>query len=133
MGGMGSSPSAMTKASNLTCGGLRIGCMTPCQINTTCACSLGLLTNTLNIVKYTLLFKLKVAIKPLLNYRRKRGKSFMHDLVDWAEGFPYGFATYQLLVRYSDRRGLKLINGCAATSLGCLEQVFERIDVKKAC
>lgn len=99
----------------------------PRPLNSIYAYSRGLLANTLNIIKYTLLLKPMVAIAPLLNHRRKRGMSVMHDLVDWMGGFPYGFATYDLLERYLNRRGFKLVEGRVATSLGCHEQVFQRI------
>lgn len=100
----------------------------PRPLNSIYAYSLGLLANTLNIIKYTLFLKPMVAISPLLNHRRKRGMSVMHDLVDWMGGFPYEFATYDLLERYLNRRGFKLVEGRVATSLGCHEQVFQRIE-----
>jgi hypothetical protein len=101
----------------------------PRPLNTIYAYSLGLLTHILNIIKYTLLLKPMVAIKPLLNYRRKRGMSVMHDLIDWIGGFPFEFATYDLLVHYMRRRGFELVDGKPATSLGCHELVFRRIEM----
>lgn len=100
----------------------------PKPLNSIYAYSLGLLVNTLNIIKYTLLLKPMVAISPLLNYRRKRGMSVMHDLIYWMGVFPYEFATYDLLERYLNCRGFELVNGRAATSLGCHEQVFQQIE-----
>jgi 2-polyprenyl-6-hydroxyphenyl methylase/3-demethylubiquinone-9 3-methyltransferase len=100
----------------------------PRRLNSIYAYSLGLLTNMLNIIKYTLLLKPGVAFWPLLNGQRKRGMTVMHDLKDWMGGFPYEFATYELLVQYLNRRGLELVYGRPATSLGCHEQVFQRVE-----
>lgn len=98
----------------------------PRPLNTIYAYSLGLLAHMVNILKYTILLKPMVAISPLVNYRRKRGMSVMHDLIDWMGGFPYEFATFDLLEQYLNCRGFELVNGRAATSLGCHEQVFQR-------
>ena len=100
----------------------------PRPLNLIYAYGLGLLANTLNIIKYTLLLKPMVAISPLLNYRRKRGMSVMHDLIDWMGGFPYEFATYDLLVQYLNCRSFEVVNARVATSLGCHELVFQRIE-----
>ena len=73
-----------------------------------------------------------VALKPMLNYRTKRGMTAMHDLIDWMGGFPYEFTKYELLVSYVESRGFKLVNGLAAHSLGCHELVFQRSEELKA-
>jgi 2-polyprenyl-6-hydroxyphenyl methylase/3-demethylubiquinone-9 3-methyltransferase len=54
--------------------------------------------------------------------------SVLHDLIDWMGGFPYEFATYDLLVNYMELRGFELQKGCPNTSLGCHELVFKRIN-----
>ena len=68
-----------------------------------------------------------VAIRPLLEYKRKRGMSVMHDLIDWMGGFPYEFARYEVLEQYLGSRGFALVRGTAATSLGCHEMVFQKM------
>lgn len=51
--------------------------------------------------------------------------SFMHDLIDWFGGFPYEFATYDLLELYLNGHGFNLVGGRAVTSHGCHEQVYQ--------
>jgi len=99
----------------------------PRPLNTIYAYGLGLLTHAVNIIRYSLLLKPMAAISPLLNYRRKRGMSVMHDLIDWMGGFPYEFAAFDVLQRYLSRRGFELVSGRPATSLGCHELVFKRM------
>ena len=98
----------------------------PKPLNTIYAFSLSVLTNAINILKYSLMLKPMVAIEPLLNSRRKRGMSVFHDLIDWMGGFPYEYASYEVLSHYLQCRGFELIQGLPATSLGCHEQVFLR-------
>ena len=99
----------------------------PRPLNTVYAYALGLLVNVLNILKYTLKLKPMTAICPLINYKKNRGMSVMHDLIDWIGGFPYEFAGYQLLEDYLNVRGFVLVRGIEATSLGCHQMVFEKL------
>ena len=50
----------------------------------------------------------------------------MHDMIDWIEGFPFEFATYDVLQNYLEARGFELMNGKRASSLSCHEMVFQR-------
>jgi 2-polyprenyl-3-methyl-5-hydroxy-6-metoxy-1,4-benzoquinol methylase len=100
----------------------------PWPLNTIYAYTLGLLANLLNILKYTLKLKRMTAISPLLEYKQKRGMSIMHDLIDWMGGFPYEFARYEVLEQYMQVRGFALVKGAAATSLGCHEMVFRKVE-----
>lgn len=68
------------------------------------------------------------AIRPLLEYEQKRGMSLMHDLIDWIGGFPYEFVRYEVLVAYMQVRGFALVKAVAATSLGCHELVFQKLE-----
>ena len=99
----------------------------PRPLNTVYAYSLGLAANVLNILKYTLKLKPMVAIRPLLDYKRSRGMSMMHDLVDWIGGFPYECARYDVLSEYMKARGFVCERGKEATSLGCHEMVFRKL------
>lgn len=98
----------------------------PRPLNTLYAYCLGLAAHALNILKYTLKLQPMTAIRPLLNYKQKRGMSVMHDLIDWMGGFPFEFARFEVLEGYLHARGFKLIKGNQATSLGCHEMVFAR-------
>lgn len=100
----------------------------PRPLNTLYAYSTWLLVQAFNLMKYTFLLKPMSAITPLLNYRRKRGMSVTHDLIDWMGGFPYEFAAYDVLVRYLNRRGFDLVVGRPKTSLGCHELLFRRVE-----
>jgi len=96
----------------------------PSPLNTLYAFGFGLISNLVNILKYTCKFKPMVAIKPLLNYRNNRGMSVAHDMIDWIGGFPFEFASYESLNSYMLARGFELLRGKKATSLGCHEMVF---------
>jgi len=98
----------------------------PQPLNTIYAYALGILANVVNILKYTLKLEPMKAIRPLLEYKRKRGMSITHDLIDWMGGFPYEFAKYEVLEEYMKARGFQLVNGKVAKSLGCHEMVFIR-------
>jgi 2-polyprenyl-6-hydroxyphenyl methylase/3-demethylubiquinone-9 3-methyltransferase len=97
----------------------------PQQLNTIYAYVFGLTFHLLNLMKYTLRFKPMNAIRPVLEYKRKRGMSVMHDLIDWMGGFPYEFARYEVLEQYMRVYDFALIRGNETTSLGCHEMVFQ--------
>ena len=80
----------------------------------------------LALVKYTLLLKPMVVLGPLLKDARERGMSAKYDSVDWVGGFPFEFATFELLQAYFEARGFSLINSKRTTSWGCNELAFRR-------
>jgi len=84
----------------------------------------GTLAEVANILKYTLRLEPMKAIRPLLDYRRRRGMSILHDMQDWMGGFPFEFVRYPVLVDYMAARGFTLVRGNEASSLGCHEWVF---------
>ena len=65
-----------------------------------------------------------LAIEPLLRYQAKRGMSWSHDLLDWIGGFPFEFASNELVIAYMSRRGFDVVANRPASSLGCHEWVF---------
>jgi hypothetical protein len=67
------------------------------------------------------------AIRPLLDYNKRRGMSVTHDIVDWIGGFPYEYARFDTLKDYVEHRGFELIRGIPANSLGCHQMVFRRV------
>lgn len=97
----------------------------PWPLNKVYAYSIGGFVLLLNILRYSIRLQPMTAIGPILR-RKIRGMNFSHDLVDWVGGFPFEFATYEVLEKYMDARGFKLMNGKKASSLGCHEQVFVR-------
>lgn len=88
----------------------------------------GTVIEIINIGKYAIKLKPMTAIKPLISYKNNRGMSRMHDMVDLIGGFPFEFATYDVLQDYFSSRGFVEINGRRATSLGCHELVFRLPD-----
>jgi 2-polyprenyl-6-hydroxyphenyl methylase/3-demethylubiquinone-9 3-methyltransferase len=69
----------------------------------------------------------RIAARSLLEYRNNnRGMTIFRDMIDWMGGFPFEFATYDLLEKYMQARGFSLIRGRRATSLGCHEMAFRR-------
>jgi len=60
-------------------------------------------------------------------YRRRRGMSKWHDIVDWVGGYPYEFATPDEIFDFYRARGFTLTKlKCGVVGLGCNEFVFER-------
>ncbi len=78
----------------------------------------------LNILKYTLKLKPMVAIRPLMEYKPRRGMSVKHDILDWMGGFPFEYAKYDVLVEYMKARGFRLTQGKSNRGIGCHELVF---------
>lgn len=89
----------------------------------------GFLSKSFVLLKYTMKLQPMTAISPWLNYKKKRGMSLLHDMIDWMGGFPYEFCSYDLLVQYFNRRGFELVSGRVGVSLGCHEQVFQRVEI----
>jgi 2-polyprenyl-3-methyl-5-hydroxy-6-metoxy-1,4-benzoquinol methylase len=84
-------------------------------------------THVALLIKYTLLLKPMRAIAPLLQRRRARGMSAKYDRVDWIGGFPFEFASFDVLLSYLEARGFALVNGRRDSSLGCNELVMRRV------
>lgn len=80
----------------------------------------------LMLLKYTILLKPMVILGPMLNYKPGRGMSMLSDMVDWYGGLPFEFARYDVLRRYVEAKGFKLVKGVEAGSLGCHEMVFQK-------
>lgn len=60
-------------------------------------------------------------------YRRRRGMSRWHDLIDWVGGYPYEFARPEEIFDFYRARGFTLVRlKCGGVGLGCNEFVFER-------
>lgn len=81
----------------------------------------------LMLLKYTVKLKPLVFLRPIFDYKQKRGMSMLADIVDWYGGFPYEFATYDYLVDYIQSKGFELQKGKKKSSHGCHELVFKRI------
>jgi 2-polyprenyl-6-hydroxyphenyl methylase/3-demethylubiquinone-9 3-methyltransferase len=100
-----------------------IYCRLPYPLNRIYGYVFGLLAYGINFLKCAIQLRPLEGIKPLLNYKKKRGMSFFHDLIDWIGGFPYEFSRFDILESYLDKRGFELVNCRVASSLGCHEIV----------
>jgi 2-polyprenyl-3-methyl-5-hydroxy-6-metoxy-1,4-benzoquinol methylase len=61
------------------------------------------------------------------DYRRRRGMSRWHDIVDWVGGYPYEFATPDEIFDFYRERGFTLDKmQVGGVGLGCNEFVFRR-------
>lgn len=101
---------------------------TPRILQPVYAYTLGAVVTTLNLIKYTIKLRPMMAIAPLIGYQRSRGMSVTHDLIDWIGGFPYEFATFEVIQNYMEARGFQLQKGKRAQSLGCHEMIFRSIE-----
>jgi 2-polyprenyl-3-methyl-5-hydroxy-6-metoxy-1,4-benzoquinol methylase len=74
-----------------------------------------------------------VALRPVdyvrtwTEYQQRRGMSRWHDIVDWAGGYPYEYATPDEVFDFCRALGFELTKmKCGRVGLGCNEFVFER-------
>lgn len=84
------------------------------------------LKNLLVVLKYTLKLQPMTAIRPLLKDKRTRGMSARHDRIDWIGGFPYEFATLEVLRHYFSARGFTVVKEKPNNTLGCHELTLMR-------
>ena len=75
-------------------------------------------TRLLTIIKYTLMLRPMVAFSSLSRDRRDRGMSAKYDNVDWIGGFPFEFASLEVLSSYLEARGFSVINTRETSSWG---------------
>lgn len=98
----------------------------PKGLNKLYAIIIGTFFQVINILKYALMLKPSVAIKPLIGYKKNRGMSIYHDMIDWIGGFPFEVATYKVLCDYFEKHGFEHVDGKKVSSLGCHEILFKR-------
>lgn len=96
----------------------------PNGINKIYAITVGCFFQVINIIKYSLLFNPMKAIRPLLNYKKDRGMSYFHDLIDWYGGFPFEYAKVEELNKFFKLHGFEVIKVKTTTSLGCNEILY---------
>jgi SAM-dependent methyltransferase len=69
----------------------------------------------------------KAYITSWTDYKRERGMSRWHDLVDWVGSYPFEVATPESIFDFNRERGFNLIKLVTRQGLGCNEFVFERV------
>ncbi len=89
--------------------------------------SIGFLAKFLVLLKYTFLLKPMTIVNQWINYKKQRGMSVIHDMIDWVGGYPFEFAKYDVLEAYLKSRGFIVKNSTKASSLGCHQIVFNKI------
>jgi 2-polyprenyl-6-hydroxyphenyl methylase/3-demethylubiquinone-9 3-methyltransferase len=65
-------------------------------------------------------------VRSWTEYRRKRGMSRWHDIVDWVGGYPYEYANPHEIFDFYRARGFTLAALWCDSGLGCNQFVFER-------
>lgn len=83
----------------------------------------------INLIRYSIKCRPMAAIRPFLNYREKRGMHPYRDLVDWIGGYPFEFATFNLLIEFLSARGFERRTGLPASSLGCHQIVARKMAI----
>ena len=61
------------------------------------------------------------------DYKKSRGMSRWHDMIDWIGGYPYEYASAQQLVAFYERNGFKLRKLVPNEGYGCHQLVFDRV------
>lgn len=100
----------------------------PAPINIAYAYLISFITNVLNILKHTILLKPQIAINSIFEKKKNRGMQFKNDMLDWIGGFPFEFVKFDTIVSYFITRNFYLQKAKKATSLGCHEIVFKKIN-----
>jgi SAM-dependent methyltransferase len=59
-------------------------------------------------------------------YKRERGMSRWHDLLDWVGGYPFEVASVESIDRYCSDRGFALENVIRTSRLGCNQFCFRK-------
>ncbi|MGB3809328.1 MAG: class I SAM-dependent methyltransferase [Parvibaculum sp.] len=60
-------------------------------------------------------------------YKKSRGMSRWHDMIDWIGGYPYEYASSQQLIDFYEKDGFKLRKILPNDGYGCHQLVFERL------
>jgi 2-polyprenyl-6-hydroxyphenyl methylase/3-demethylubiquinone-9 3-methyltransferase len=60
-------------------------------------------------------------------YKKSRGMSRWHDMIDWLGGYPYEYASANQLIEFYEKDGYKLRKSLPNDGYGCHQLVFERV------
>jgi SAM-dependent methyltransferase len=60
-------------------------------------------------------------------YKKSRGMSRWHDMIDWIGGYPYEYAKAETLVEFYEKDGFKLSKLAPNNGYGCHQLVFDRV------
>ena len=61
-------------------------------------------------------------------FATKRGMNFYYDVIDWVGGYPYEYASKEVIINYMKHKGFNLIKfNSALVPTGCHEYIFEKV------
>ncbi|HKD28573.1 MAG TPA: glycosyltransferase [Xanthobacteraceae bacterium] len=60
-------------------------------------------------------------------YKKSRGMSRWHDMIDWIGGYPYEYAGAKTLIDFYEKDGFALCKLAANSGYGCHQLVFDRL------
>jgi SAM-dependent methyltransferase len=61
------------------------------------------------------------------NFRKKRGMSWKHDLIDWLGGYPYDYAsTQEIFTLFREKYGMEMVNIKTTNYIGCNQFLFKK-------
>ena len=61
------------------------------------------------------------------DYKKSRGMSRWHDMIDWIGGYPYEYAKAEALVEFYEKDSFELCKLAPNDGYGCHQLVFERV------
>jgi 2-polyprenyl-6-hydroxyphenyl methylase/3-demethylubiquinone-9 3-methyltransferase len=66
-------------------------------------------------------------ISYITNYKKNRGMSWKHDLIDWLGGLPYEYASPDEIINYLGKKGWACKKLIFRNGIGCNEFLFVRV------
>lgn len=79
-------------------------------------------------VFYPIIAMAKLIVTRKNPFKKRRGMSFYHDVIDWVGGYPYEYATREEIISYMEKTGFKCIKFVKPpVPIGCNEFVFLKI------
>jgi 2-polyprenyl-3-methyl-5-hydroxy-6-metoxy-1,4-benzoquinol methylase len=70
------------------------------------------------------ILSIKNPFSRIIDYKKKRGMSFFHDIEDWLGGYPFEVATPDIILQFFRKKGFELINLKTTNKMGCNEFLF---------
>jgi 2-polyprenyl-6-hydroxyphenyl methylase/3-demethylubiquinone-9 3-methyltransferase len=79
-----------------------------------------------SLLRYTVQLRPFGYVRKWRDYKRDRGMSLWHDMVDWVGGLPFEVATPERIFNFYRDRGFVLERLATSTGYGCNQYVFRR-------
>lgn len=65
-------------------------------------------------------------VKYIKTYKKNRGMSWKHDLIDWLGGYPYEFALPDEIINYFGEKDMLCKKLIFRNGIGCNEYLFSK-------